>query len=539
MDEVRNVEKQTRQQILEYARKKQWGKILIPTGIPVLDEAVRLQKIYLVEPIIAGDYDLAFRRAVFYKHKAIILSLHPHVKNIHAPSVKQNGQCALHFAAMNGMDDIVTVLIQWGAYPNILDKEKNTPLHLACKNNHISTAITLIECGAVVTLNSENQTPGTFITNTNAYNEFATIANPRMQRKFTLRLLVDDGLNWINDNAQLTLVVMNIEEKFENKLKEIYVSAKIKCFSAEQIIKIEKEHRDSLTSLITKMLQQEPGKRCYAVNLPFADKCNEYNELTQKVLRLEKNLGCEFSVRFNNKPVDSPIGYYFLKSKSPVSSEICEKLDKAFYRLSVDSELLIYGHDLDRCIVDSKRKNQSDLPTVASSQTNGFGMFDHSQAERVSVLPKHKEFKLSITDANGNPYNDLESDSENATPAQYFAAWTHIAVDLLNGGHSCRELFHDLDPERAPKMAAAIFVSELHKHPYFSIEKMTDQANPNHQCFLEIRRIMHLNIDQAYEESFAKCLTMFKVPGITVKIECVEADLTKSSQPRFKFATGS
>lgn len=617
MNEIVN-EKQTTAQILEYAKENQWEKILLPTetGIPVLDKAVELQKLNLVEPIIAGDYDLALRRAVYYKNKSIILPLLPHVKNIHAPSKGLDGQCALHFAAMNGMDDVVKLLIEYGTYPNIVDKKGNTPLHLACKNNHASTAIRLLEMGAFPSNpNLAKEVPQVLFTDNNEKNECNDcflLAERRLSEKNLLPSLSDSELNWMMDSSQVKIMEFKKENRLADIIKQMIARKKIKCLSGIDLIQIEKSHKILLCYPITMILNAGEGYRY--INLTPTN-LEVYNNLSEKILKLEENLGCQFEVVFNNKPVDSSIGNYFLKSKTSVTSEICEKLDKEFYNLSIDSELLIYGDNLDRCIADAERRNKlnhlklltdkigfnakwnsdkndsawcyvpdnkvvilkqynllpielrktkdekhilllkelskQDLPaliptliqivqqsTSASSQTNGFGMFDHSQSERASVLPKRKKFNITITDEHGEVYKDCQFDPEKATPAQYFAAWAYMAVDLLNGGHGLSEHVPETEPESALLMSLTIVGIDFSKHPYFLT--MKNESDPNHGCYLELMQLIQsdqftsqmLKSIQKQEElakRIAALLVAFKVPGIKVKIDCVEADMTEKS----------
>jgi len=299
VDEIKSaVKNQTPEQILAYAKTKPplWEEIILPTGIPALDGAVKLQEITLVEPIIAGDYDLALRRAVYgRKNISFIELLLPHVKNINAPSPKQNNRCVLHFAIMNGMNDVAELLIKNGADRNALDKDGKTPFDLK--------------------------------------------------------------------------------------------------------------------------------------------------------------------------------------------------------------------------------------PTHRGSHTQGQGIFDHSQAV-VPVLPKRKEFKITIFGADEKKHLDGDYDPKTATPAQYFTACAYMAVDLLNGGHAISEHMA-VKSELTPDMALVNFAYDLPKHSYFST--MKNVRDPNHICFLEILRLLQYPIknDRLCEE-FAKCLTTFKVPGIKeIKIRCIEANLTE------------
>ncbi len=60
--------------------------------------------------------------------------------------VNQNeGQTALHFAAITGEESFIKFLHMNGANPNIQDKLERTPLHLATENGHMKAVDFLTE----------------------------------------------------------------------------------------------------------------------------------------------------------------------------------------------------------------------------------------------------------------------------------------------------------------------------------------------------------------------------------------------------------
>ncbi len=63
---------------------------------------------------------------------------------------KQNGQTALHFAAMNGKIDIISTLIARGAKIDIQDEQGVTPLMLAASNGRLDAVQALIAQGAKI-----------------------------------------------------------------------------------------------------------------------------------------------------------------------------------------------------------------------------------------------------------------------------------------------------------------------------------------------------------------------------------------------------
>ncbi len=71
-----------------------------------------------------------------------------------------HGMTALHWAAAQGHDDIVRLLLDHGAHINVQDRDGNTPLHIAVRNGNLSTVKLLVERGARVTLvNRHGETP--------------------------------------------------------------------------------------------------------------------------------------------------------------------------------------------------------------------------------------------------------------------------------------------------------------------------------------------------------------------------------------------
>merc|ERR1712080_102728 len=60
------------------------------------------------------------------------------------------GRTAMHFAASRGSDEIVHLLLEHGANPNLQDYNGNTPLHLAACTHHIRVITLLLRFGADV-----------------------------------------------------------------------------------------------------------------------------------------------------------------------------------------------------------------------------------------------------------------------------------------------------------------------------------------------------------------------------------------------------
>ncbi len=71
-----------------------------------------------------------------------------------------HGMTALHWAAAQGHNDIVKLLLDFGANINLQNAEGNTPLHLAARNGNVSTVRLLLARGANATIvNRQGQTP--------------------------------------------------------------------------------------------------------------------------------------------------------------------------------------------------------------------------------------------------------------------------------------------------------------------------------------------------------------------------------------------
>lgn len=71
------------------------------------------------------------------------------------------GWTALHEAASCGYQDIVELLLENGADPNIQDSvQKCTPIHLAARKGHLEVVRSLVQSGARLDLkNSERKIP--------------------------------------------------------------------------------------------------------------------------------------------------------------------------------------------------------------------------------------------------------------------------------------------------------------------------------------------------------------------------------------------
>ena len=70
-------------------------------------------------------------------------------KGLDIDALGSYGWTALHEAASCGYLDIVVLLLENGANPNIQDSiQRCTPIHLAAKNGHLEVVMSLVRCGA-------------------------------------------------------------------------------------------------------------------------------------------------------------------------------------------------------------------------------------------------------------------------------------------------------------------------------------------------------------------------------------------------------
>lgn len=122
------------------------------------------EKSALTQPIMSGNYDLAFRRCIFgirknSNYKQLVPLLLGKITNIHLTSKAQGNKSVLHFAAEIGAIDTIQMLLNAGAYINMIDDNWDTPLHLAIRNNHLEAAEILADNGALCTFNKNDEGP--------------------------------------------------------------------------------------------------------------------------------------------------------------------------------------------------------------------------------------------------------------------------------------------------------------------------------------------------------------------------------------------
>jgi len=121
----------------------------------VRDNASRSFEILLAAPRVqldtrAGNGDTALMLAAFLARDEM-------VEKLLEKGAEPNGTgwTALHYAAINGSDSIVTLLLDHAAYIDAEAPNKSTPLMLAARGGHVSTVRLLLLQGADATLKNE------------------------------------------------------------------------------------------------------------------------------------------------------------------------------------------------------------------------------------------------------------------------------------------------------------------------------------------------------------------------------------------------
>ena len=112
---------------------------------------------------------------------------------------------ALHFAAARGSDEIVHILLQHGANPNVKDFNGNSPLHLSACTHHIRVITLLLRFGAdPKACDSFGKTP----------------LHLALSRLRTLKLKDYQSYNAIKMKAEVGEIVLMLEEYFQKSGRE-------------------------------------------------------------------------------------------------------------------------------------------------------------------------------------------------------------------------------------------------------------------------------------------------------------------------------
>ena len=108
------------------------------------------------------DQGLLFRIAGKYINVPTFLSLHLVLDSLikngeDVNAIDKNKDTPLHLASRYGKLELVKLLIEHGADMNVKNNYGKTPLHWAIKNNNLEMAKLLVENGADVHTNSDNE----------------------------------------------------------------------------------------------------------------------------------------------------------------------------------------------------------------------------------------------------------------------------------------------------------------------------------------------------------------------------------------------
>lgn len=138
-----------------------------------------------------------------------------------AVDATQNGQTALHFAAMNGRIDIISILIARGAKVDIQDDQGVTPLMLAASTGKLDAIQTLLAQGAK--LETQNKLGENALHIAGAHGK-KDIVTALLDRGANLRATTNNGLNVLvfalnrmvqpGATADDTLMVKFLKSKF-------------------------------------------------------------------------------------------------------------------------------------------------------------------------------------------------------------------------------------------------------------------------------------------------------------------------------------
>ncbi len=185
------------------------------------------------------------------------------------------------------MADLVDLFIEHGAYINIVDDARNTPLHVACRNNQGEVAVRLIELGALPVKNLLGENPGQLMTDDEAkglYAQASYLMLDQIRYKQTLPALKESPFHWIANRP----ICMVLEVKNIQRYKNIFEKVKISCLSAENLRSIESMIHESLHIAISSFLKKSTAEaRVYCTNVPL-ETVKIYSEIVNKVIRFLK-----------------------------------------------------------------------------------------------------------------------------------------------------------------------------------------------------------------------------------------------------------
>lgn len=158
-----------------------------PTGQPVLHMAAREGNLEVVQALVQAGANIDKRNA--FKETPIMLACITGSAKIveyllsKEAQINQPGWTPLLYAATNGQNEIVKLLIENHAYIDSSAPNGSTPLMMAVRGGHISTAQLLLEEGADPSIKNENGESAESWAEMAKQTDLAALIRTRMQKR--------------------------------------------------------------------------------------------------------------------------------------------------------------------------------------------------------------------------------------------------------------------------------------------------------------------------------------------------------------------
>jgi ankyrin repeat protein len=341
---------QTPQQILAFAKENKWQDIR-NSDDALINAAVKLKSLALLEPIINQEFDMALRRAIVSKAPyPFIVLLIAHRVNINSGSAKQFNRTSLHFAAQLGMTDVIKALVGAGAYVNMIDTNYFSPAHLACQHGHSQAALLLANLGAY---NVGNESPVKLVPRGKEI-EFAAYDGASLGLTIK-KMLLPSGANskyatLIQPNNALAAFshkkILKKDEESSNATLEGMLSEGREG-SYEKVIDLYKQFNDVMPDHLTGMLLRYGNfnNDNLLISCP-QHKMTKITNLAFQWADLEALSNHTFTLTFRGSDMDS---FFLLSEANDLSCT------SKFIREAKDGKLVIDNKNLSDAIIDLKR----------------------------------------------------------------------------------------------------------------------------------------------------------------------------------------
>ncbi|RLU18410.1 hypothetical protein DMN91_008767 [Ooceraea biroi] len=341
------------------------------------------------------------------------------------------GGTPLHYAAWEGYDEIVYVLLQNRANSNAVDNKGFTPLHYAAQFSHLKVVKALLSNGAVYNaVSNDNKTPSDFTVNKNIINLFKLVSKSFKNVKNGKSEVIND-LNRIKDvntiraimgacnEENKTLVVVAVHSNFSKvkQLKEISQGDISFQIAKAVALSNQRKYQEALNIFESAFEKRKeilgpdnPGTldiQAYIANILyvqgfFQEALNTLEEIFQKrkeVLGLnDKNtLNTRSTIALvlhrlgKNEEAFNIYQVVYPKQKEILGSDHSDTLDTQFHMALVLDAQGKYEEALNmNSIVFEKRKNMSDTENAVRAQNN-IGMVLSNQGKYAEALEIYKE----------------------------------------------------------------------------------------------------------------------------------------------------